>query len=54
VSQQTIEIGIRQNGQVEVLSGLDLGDKIVWQGLLKVKPGSKVIEQTEKWRKGDT
>ncbi|MFT7108532.1 MAG: membrane fusion protein (multidrug efflux system) [Psychrobacter glaciei] len=53
VTQQTIEIGIRQNGQVEVLSGLELGDKIVWQGLLKVKPGSKVIEQIETWRKGD-
>jgi membrane fusion protein (multidrug efflux system) len=53
VSEQVIEIGIRQNGQVEVLSGLEVGDKIVWQGLLKVKPGSKVIEQTEDWRKGD-
>jgi membrane fusion protein (multidrug efflux system) len=53
VSEQSIEIGIRQNGKVEVLSGLELGDKIVWQGLLKVKPGSKVIEQTESWRKDD-
>lgn len=53
VSEQPIEIGIRQNGQVEVLNGLNTGDKIVWQGLLKVKPGSKVIEQTEDWRKGD-
>ncbi|MFY0641156.1 MAG: efflux RND transporter periplasmic adaptor subunit [Bermanella sp.] len=51
VQEQAIEIGIRQNGLVEVLSGLELGDKIVWQGLLKVKPGSTVIEQTETWRK---
>ena len=51
VDEQAIEIGVRQNGLVEVLSGLDIGDKIVWQGLLKVKPGSKVIEQTEAWRK---
>jgi membrane fusion protein (multidrug efflux system) len=53
VSEQAIEIGIRQNGQVEVLSGLELGDKIVLQGLLKVKPGSKVKSQIENWRKGD-
>jgi len=54
VSEQVIEIGVRQNGQVEVLSGLSTGDKIVWQGLQKVKPGSQVIEQTETWRKGDS
>jgi membrane fusion protein (multidrug efflux system) len=53
VSEQSIEIGILQNGKVEVLSGLELGDKIVWQGLLKVKPGRKVIEQIETWRKDE-
>lgn len=53
VAEHAIEIGIRQHGKVEVLSGLEVGDKIVLQGLLKVKPGSKVIEQTENWRKGD-
>jgi membrane fusion protein (multidrug efflux system) len=53
VSEQAIEIGIRQNGQVEVVSGLEVGDKIVLQGLLKVKTGSKVKSQIESWRKGD-
>jgi membrane fusion protein (multidrug efflux system) len=53
VNEQTIEIGIRQNGQVEVLNGLEVGDKIVLQGLLKVKTGSKVKSQVESWRKDD-
>jgi membrane fusion protein (multidrug efflux system) len=53
VSEQAIEIGIRQKGQVEVLSGLTVGDKIVLQGLLKVKTGSKVKSQVESWRKDD-
>ncbi|MFT6113752.1 MAG: membrane fusion protein (multidrug efflux system) [Oleispira sp.] len=53
VSEQAIEIGIRQNGQVEVLRGLEVGDKIVLQGLLKVKTGSKVKSQVESWRKDD-
>jgi membrane fusion protein (multidrug efflux system) len=53
VSEQAIEIGIRQNGQVEVLNGLAVGDKIVLQGLLKVKTGSKVKSQVESWRKDD-
>jgi membrane fusion protein (multidrug efflux system) len=53
VSEQSIEIGIRQNGQVEVISGLAVGDKIVLQGLLKVKTGSKVKSQIESWRKDD-
>lgn len=54
VEETPIQIGVRQNGQVEVISGLEVGDKIVWQGLLKVKPGSKVVEQTETWRKGES
>ncbi len=54
VEETQIQIGIRQNGQVEVIDGLAVGDKIVWQGLLKVKPGSKVVEQTETWRKGES
>jgi membrane fusion protein (multidrug efflux system) len=53
VNEQAIEIGIRQNGQVEVLNGLEVGDKIVLQGLLKVKTGSKVKSQVESWRKDD-
>jgi len=50
VSEQAITIGVRQNGQVEVIDGLKTGDTIIWQGLLKVKPGSKVQAQQEDWR----
>ncbi|GAA6135952.1 efflux RND transporter periplasmic adaptor subunit [Oceaniserpentilla sp. 4NH20-0058] len=48
--EQQIEIGLRQNGKVEVIKGLKQGDNIVWQGLLKVKPGAKVKTQVESWR----
>lgn len=50
VSEKSIKIGVRQNGQVEVIEGLEAGDNIIWQGLLKVKPGTKVEVQTESWR----
>jgi membrane fusion protein, multidrug efflux system len=37
-----VEIGLRGNGKVEVLSGLNLGDKIVAEGLKKVRPRSEI------------
>ena len=37
-----IEIGIRDRGNLEVLSGLNQGDKIIAEGLTKVRPGMKV------------
>ena len=37
-----IEIGIRQEGNIEVLSGLNIGDIIVAEGLKKVYPRSKI------------
>jgi len=37
-----IEIGLRGNGKVEVLSGLNLGDQIVAEGLKKVRPRGKI------------
>jgi len=37
-----ISIGIRNNGLVEVLSGLDENDLIVAEGLKKVRPNSKI------------
>ena len=48
--EQIIKIGVRQNGLVEVVEGLQIGDQIVKQGILKVKPGSKVKPQIETWR----
>ena len=54
VSETAINIGLRQSGLVEVVEGLKDGDRIVHQGLLKVRPGAKVSTQTEEWRKKET
>ena len=37
-----INTGIRNKGNLEVLSGLNEGDKIIAEGLTKVRPGMKV------------
>tara|TARA_Y100001970_G_scaffold281881_1_gene393596 strand:+ start:4418 stop:5335 length:918 start_codon:yes stop_codon:yes gene_type:complete len=37
-----VEIGNRSEGKIEILSGLDLGDVIVAEGLKKVYPRSKI------------
>ena len=37
-----IETGVRNKGNLEVLSGINEGDKIIAEGLTKVKPGMKV------------
>ena len=42
IKKTEIEIGIRDRGNLEVLSGLNQGDKIIAEGLTKVRPGMKV------------
>ena len=37
-----IETGIRNKGNLEVLSGINEGDKAVAEGLTKVRPGMKI------------
>ena len=37
-----IKIGLRDDGNVEVISGLNSGDIIVAEGLKKVRPNSKI------------
>ena len=37
-----VETGIRNKGNLEILSGLNEGDKIIAEGLTKVRPGMKV------------
>ena len=37
-----IETGIRYKGNLEVLSGINEGDKVVAEGLTKIRPGMKV------------
>ena len=42
VKKTEIETGIRNKGNLEVLSGLNDGDKVIAEGLTKVRPGMKV------------
>ena len=42
IKKSEIETGIRNMGNLEVLSGLNEGDKIIAEGLTKVSPGMKV------------
>ena len=37
-----IEIGIRNNGFIEIISGLNEGETIVAEGLKKVRPRGKI------------
>ena len=49
IKKTEIETGVRNQGNLEVLSGLNEGDKIVAEGLTKVRPGMKVkpIKQSQ-------
>ena len=42
IKKTEIETGIRNMGIIEVLKGLNEGDKIIAEGLTKVRPGMKV------------
>ena len=42
IEKAEIETGIRSMGSIEILSGLSEGDKIIAEGLTKVRPGMKV------------
>ena len=42
IKKTEVEIGIRNMGNLEVLSGLNAGDRIIAEGLTKVRPGMKV------------
>lgn len=47
--RRLVQIGARQFGRVEILSGLGEGDQIVTHGTLRVRPGSAVtVTATEK------
>ena len=37
-----VDIGLRSDGKVEILSGLSEGDQIVAEGLKKVRPRGKI------------
>ena len=42
IKKTEIETGIRNKGNLEVLKGLNEGDKVIAEGLTKVRPGMKV------------
>jgi len=42
IKKNEIETGIRNVGNIEVLKGLNEGDKVIAEGLTKVRPGMKV------------
>jgi len=40
--QRTVAIGARRIGEVEILEGLQPGDKVITHGTLKVRPGQEI------------
>ena len=44
VAQAPVQIGARVRGRVEILQGLAVGDRIVVEGTVKLRPGAKVVE----------
>ena len=42
IKKTEVEIGVRNNGNLEILKGLSEGDRIIAEGLTKVRPGMKV------------
>lgn len=47
VTRREVTLGRREPGQVEVLSGLKSGERVIVQGTQKVREGSTVFEQGE-------
>ncbi|WP_341503341.1 efflux RND transporter periplasmic adaptor subunit [Gallaecimonas sp. GXIMD4217] len=43
VEQRPVQTGLRLPGLVEITAGLDEGEQIITRGLLKVRPGAKVV-----------
>ena len=43
IAQKTeVEIGIRKKGNIEIKSGLNIGDVVAAEGLKKVRPNGKI------------
>ena len=42
IKKTEVETGVRNMGNLEILSGINEGDKIIAEGLTKVRPGMKV------------
>ena len=44
VAQVPVRIGARRPGWVEILEGVKAGDRVVVEGMVKLKPGAKIAE----------
>jgi membrane fusion protein (multidrug efflux system) len=44
VEEVPVVLGTRQAGKVEIRSGLRAGDRIVVDGTVKLRPGSRIVE----------
>lgn len=42
VASQNVEIGIREETRVQIVSGLNAGDTVITSGILQIRPGAKV------------
>lgn len=53
VEQAKVEIGARDAGEVEIVDGLSVGDRIVVDGTGKLRPGAKIIQAPAAQKAGD-
>jgi membrane fusion protein (multidrug efflux system) len=44
VEQVPVKIGARRPGWVEIIDGVKAGDRVVVEGIVKLKPGAKIID----------
>ena len=44
VSQVQVKSGTRRRGEVEIVEGIVAGDRIVVEGIVKLRPGARVVE----------
>ena len=42
VIPQSVELGLREEKRVQIVSGLEEGDTVVTSGILQIRPGSNV------------
>ncbi|MEO6076709.1 MAG: efflux RND transporter periplasmic adaptor subunit [Dokdonella sp.] len=49
VEQVNVKLGARRRGEVEVLEGVEVGDRIVIEGTVRLRDGSRIVEGVEKY-----